>query len=160
LKFSSGGFAPQQKGIVDAALFAARCFALIQVKLSLAQAAEHFAPSPGLSEVSLLFVAQLLHARQFDVEFSALAVQSQFRGAFKFQFCAGCTGLKFAGLLYPVLLFLHIQLLDGITHTENLLVGGSQTQFLLVFEALIQMQHGLEGKMKGHTTWESSARES
>jgi hypothetical protein len=43
-----------------------------------------------------------------------------------------------------------IELLDQMPHPHYLLVGGTQTQFLLMFHALAKMKHRFQGKTKGH----------
>jgi hypothetical protein len=45
-----------------------------------------------------------------------------------------------------------VDLLNETTHSGDLLVGGAQAQLLLVFDALPEMKHRLQRKMKGHVS--------
>ena len=125
-------------------LFAARGFELILAKLMFAQAVQGFAPPPGSTEVSLLFVAKLLRAHEFSLQFSAAMRKPQVRGAFKFHFCAGFAGFQLARLLGAILFLQSVQLFNHVAHAGDLLVGRAQAQLLLMLKALIQMEHGLE----------------
>src|SRR3981081_3597186 len=49
-----------------------------------------------------------------------------------------------------------IELLNQMAHPQYLLIGGAQTQFLLMFHALAKMKHRFQAETKGHIL--SSAR--
>jgi hypothetical protein len=136
-------------------LFLASGFTLVEMKLGFAQSAQGFPPAPRLTKIPLLLIAQLLHPHQFGLQFTFAPHERRFSGPFKLQFCSGGTSLEIVGSLFPIVLFVRIQLLDHVPHPRHLLIGGAQTQFLLVLEALIEVQYGLQRKAKGHdgSTW-------
>ena len=141
---------PQQEEVVELALFTTSAVAFVFAQLVITQAFESFAFAARLMKNSLLLIAQLLQAHEFPLQDKTLLPDDGFGFESKVQFGRGRAGAELLRLARLHFLQPDVELLDEMAYARDLLVGGAQTQFLLMLYTLPEMKHCLEWKMKGH----------
>jgi len=140
----------QEMEIVELALFPPGGGPLIVAHLLIAQALESFAlPSRLLIDATLL-VAHLFQPREFARPVLPLLANGAFPEECKLHFGSSRACIQRARLLCLHLPHAIVDLIDLMTRARNQLVGGAQTQLLLMFHALAEVEHGFERKMKSH----------
>jgi hypothetical protein len=143
-------FSPQKKQIIQIALFPPRSLLFVQTELLIADRFQSFAhPSRLLKNLALL-VAQLLQPYQLYFEFPPVPEQFRFTLQSESQFGGGHSRTQLPRLLSLEPLPAQVDLFDSVLASRHLLVGGAQPQFLLVLQALAEMQNGLQRKMECH----------
>ena len=132
------------------ALLAPLRVALIFAKLVVAQAFEGFTLPARLLKHCLLLLAQLLQAQEVALQDMALLAEGRLTKECKAQFGGGRARSQLQRLMGLHLSDAVVELVESTAGAGHLLVGGTQSQFLLVLDTLPEMKHRLQRKMEGH----------
>lgn len=139
-------------------LFAAGLAALVIAKLLATEAFEGFPLPASMAEDTLLLVAQMLAAHEFVLQFLALGEQQTFRSLEKREFRAGGASGEELRRESLGLADAAVNLFQPVAHPGDLLVGRSQAQLLLMFDALAEVKKRLQGETKRHNCQLGKAR--
>jgi hypothetical protein len=102
-----------------------------------------------LQEFTLL-LAQLLEPQKLLLEFAPVPQQFPLAKQFESQLSRRHACTQLVGLRGTVLTPPQVHLFDQALHSRYLLIRGSQSQLLLVFETLAEMQYRLQREMESH----------
>jgi hypothetical protein len=142
--------AAKQERVVDPPLFAAGGCALVFAPLVVTQAGQGLTLPPRFDEQFLLFVPQFLQTQQFALQLLALLFEGQSTQRGKAQLGGRGSGGELSRLSSVEFLHSRVMLVENAPHLRHLLVGGAQTQFLLVLQTLPEVKNRLQRKTEGH----------
>jgi hypothetical protein len=141
---------PQQKQVVQTALFAPESFLLVGTELLIAHRFERLPGPPRLVKEFPLLIAYLLQAGQLLFQFPPVAQQFRIAQQSEMNLDRGHPCAQPRSLLPEKFQPPGIHLLNQMPHPRHLLVSGAQPQLLLVFQAFTKMEYGLQWKMECH----------
>lgn len=133
----------QKEEIVEFTLLAPCCAALVCAQLVVAQAFESFTLPARLLKNPLLLIPQILPPREFMLGVHSQPAKRRSLKEHEAQFRRGGAVSQFARLDNLRIPNLLVDLIEKMSNSGNLLVGRAQAKFLLVFDALPKMKHGL-----------------
>jgi hypothetical protein len=143
-------FSPQKKQIVQIALLPPRRLLLVQTEVLIADRFQSFPRSSRLLKNLALLVAQLLQPHELYFEFPPVPEKFGVTLQSEAQFGRGHSRTQLPRPLGIQPLPAQVDLLDRMLASRHLMVGGTQPQFLLMLQALAEMQNGLQRKMECH----------
>lgn len=141
---------PEQEEFVQLLLLAPARVAFVLGALMIPKTLERFPFAPGLLKNLVLLIAHVLDPFEFTSRGHSLLRQEGLTGFGELQFGCGGSAAQLAGFPRSRAGHLLFNALDQMAHPCDLLVGGAQTQFLLMLDTSSEVQNGLERETEGH----------